>query len=208
MLQQLGNLPASPATTDFLMEEMLHGPQLQARVAAADALRKRGKPEAVTAMISELEKSTLQGPEDGGVLTQLCDFLAGCDSVEAIEALGHNLRQRPAETKSHFVASVGNTNRPSSQTQGPATIEAIERFLIAALEDTDEYHSLEGAQYGVIFPARRICDLAALFLSERWPSRYIVSLPGDLEALERRRIEFLNTWRAAHHLPTLPLSQP
>ena len=45
LLERLGKLPSSPATTDFLMEEMLHGPQLRGRVAAARVLRQRGKSE-------------------------------------------------------------------------------------------------------------------------------------------------------------------
>jgi hypothetical protein len=34
-----------------------------------------------------------------------------------------------------------------------------------------------------------------------------MSLPGNLKTRERRRVEFLNTWRTAHQLPILPLPQ-
>jgi hypothetical protein len=208
LLERLGKLPSSPATTDFFMEEMRHGPQLRARVAAAYVLRQQGKSEAVTAMIDECEKSPLQGPEEGGVLGELQDFLASCDSAQAIEALGHNLRQRPAEIKSHVLASVGNTNRPGKPTQSPATIEAIEKFLVGALEDTDEYQGFDAWENGMSVSDPRIYDVAEWLLAQRWPNRYVISLPGNPKARERRRIEFLNTWRAPHQLPTLPLPQP
>jgi hypothetical protein len=150
----------------------------------------------------------MQDPEKGATLYNLDDFLASCDSAEAIEALGHNLHQRPVETKSHVVVLVGNTNSPSSLTQAPATIEAIEGFLVAALEDTEGYQGFDAWEYGMNVSDPRICDVAAWFLAERWPNRYRMSLPGNLQACERRRIEFLNTWRAAHQLPSLPLPQP
>ena len=102
---------------------------------------------------------------------------------------------------------MGDTNRSTSRTRSPATIEAIEKFLVAALEDTDEYKGYDEWEDGMYVSDLRICDMAACFLAERWPNRCVMSLPGNPKARERRRIEFLNTWRAAHQLPTLPLPQ-
>ena len=89
LLEKLGKLP-DDSVIDFLRDEMLHGPQLQSRVAAAYILRERGKPEAVTAMIQEWEKFPHKDPQSSGNGYQVHSFLASCDSIPAIDALIRN----------------------------------------------------------------------------------------------------------------------
>jgi hypothetical protein len=210
LVEEIGELPDA-STAEFLQDEMLNGPQIQARVAAAYQLRQRGKREAVSAMIQEWEKLPLEKGEDFVDRYKIHDFLASCDSVPAIEALDHNLRQRPVDTKLEVVEAVGDTNQPfwghASEHQSSATIAAVEKLLAAELEDTDERTGMSGGLNGMSFSDPRVCDIAACLLAERWPDRYAMKLPGTRKSRERQRIECLNSWRSAHQLPTLPMPQ-
>jgi hypothetical protein len=220
LLEKLGKFP-DDVVTDFLRGEMLRGPQLRSRVAAAYILRERGKPEAVDAMIQEWQKLPHQDNQSSARGYQVHSFLASCDSVPAIDALTHNFSYRPVEERLAVVEWVGETNRQflghPAEAQSPATLMAIEKFLVTALEDTEEWkfeddfwEGMPGSVYfnGMRFCNPRVCDTAAFFLAESWPARYPMQLSPTYKGREIHRIECLNTWRVAHQLPTLPLPQP
>ncbi len=211
LVEQISKLGEAPGLA-FLRAELLHGPLLESRVAAAFGLRQHGDQSAIAAMIREWQQGTQSEAEDDHGGKQVLEFLAGCDSVEAVSALTADLGRRPRRVKFEVIVALGDTNRwrmrHEPQPPSPATLEAIERALAGSLEDTEECFntSFSRNEQGLTDP--RICDLAAWFLSDRWPARYSFEVPGSLESRNRQRIECLNSWRAAHHLPLLPVPQP
>jgi hypothetical protein len=197
-----------PQVTEFLSQDEVSAPSLLERVNAAYGLRDRRKEEAVQAMIHLWDDPLRQSNDDGSGLLE--GFLADSDSVPAIEALGRGLRQRPASTRWRVIVCVGGqtrtpvggANRPS-----PATLNAIEDFLVAALDDTeDTMKYIPAEQRWEHHP--RTCDMAGGYLSERWPDRYVFDSSLGLNSRERQRVECQNVWRLARNLPALPLPQP
>jgi hypothetical protein len=47
--------------------------------------------------------------------------------------------------------------------------------------------------------------MAAFYLAQRWPDRYVFDLSPGPATRERQRVQCLNVWRLAHNLPALPL---
>ena len=196
-----------PQVTAFLRGELTNGPFLEARVAAAHSLLGRAKDEAVQAMIHEWEINRSQKPGDPDDLGEVAGFLAGADSVPAIQALGKDLRQRPVDIRMQVMESIGDgydyyheTVKPS-----PAALNAIEDFLITELEDQEERMGASGTRNGKSYSDPRMCDMAGLFLNDRWPERYNFDLSASRLTRDRQRVECQNVWRRAHDLPALPL---
>ena len=200
LVQELTRLDGTNVT-DFLEKEMAGADPLEYRVSAADHLLRRGKTNAVPAMIREWENLPKQDPLDRGLLAH---FLAKADSVEAVRALSQGLRERPVSARYRVVCALGETNswdRPQSS----ATLAAVEESLEGALDDLEEHIGDFG--YGTLY-APRICDAAGFFLAKRWPDRYAFDLSPSLSVRERQRVGCLNVWRAARNLAALPLPQP
>src|SRR5262249_26963975 len=101
----------------FLTDEVKNGPYLASRLAAARCLHDRGRPEGVVAMIAEWngqgsarhakdsQKVTENAAEDAGWLEYVAGFLAGCGNLEAIQALGKDLRKRPVDLRLAVISS-------------------------------------------------------------------------------------------------------
>ena len=212
LVEQIANLSEAPGL-EFLRVEVLRGPTLQSRVAAAYGLRWHKETVAVSAMMREWEGLRAKGHENEGGWDQVVQFLASCDSVEAISALGKNLRQRRPDVKLEVIDALGKTNgwffsRHQTDVASMPTLEAIEKTLVAALEDTEERNGMSGTQYGQSFSDPRICDMAGCVLALRWPARYnTIDLSAPLKERDRQRIECMNAWRKAHNLPPLPPPQ-
>lgn len=211
LVDQIGTM-GKPSSLEFLRDELVHGPQLQSRVAAAFALRTLEHGTAVAAMIEEWRRKPEQTEESKKVWEQVPEFLTGCDSNEAISALTADIGQRSPEAKYRVVLALGDTNRwfwrHEAQPASPKTVEATEAALVVLLEDTTEcfntsYHRIDK---GLMDP--RVCDLAAWFLSDRWPGRYSFDVEGTLEGRNRQRLLNLNAWRTAHNLPAVPVPAP
>ena len=196
-----------PRVTDFLNHEMLNAPFLDERVRAASKLLGRERQKVVPAMIREWENIPKhQTSDEAGSLE---DFLAKCDSVEAINALGKDLREHPAEMRYSVIWYVGDTNTwENTNTFSPATLKAIEEILVTALDDTEQYAGMTGLANMKSVYDPRICDLAGYFLAQRWPDRYVFDFSPALSVRERQRVECLNVWRRAHNQPVLPLPPP
>jgi hypothetical protein len=107
------------------------------------------------------------------------------------------------------IEALGETNRWSFnddvQAQTKPTIEAIEKTLVTALEDTEERAGMSGSRNGKSFSDPRICDMAACLLSERWPQRYAFDFSASLKARDRQRRECANVWRVAHGLSAVQI---
>jgi hypothetical protein len=62
-----------------------------------------------------------------------------------------------------------------------AASEAIERALLAALDDLEPRIGLKGSQDDLSCDDPRVCDMAALVLSRRWPQRHRFSGSAAVE---------------------------
>lgn len=194
-----------PRVVDFLNHEMTNAPDLEDRVRAAHDLPSREKAKAVQTMIREWEKLPKQNdPEHGG----LENFLAKCDSADAIHALGKDLRERPVNMRYWVVHYIGGANSWETNTYSPETLTAIEEVLASELDDTEEHPGTTSLANMKTVYDPRIGDMAGYFLAKRWPDRYVFDLSPSLSVRERQRVECLNVWRRAHNLPTLPLPVP
>jgi hypothetical protein len=206
LVEQIGKL-GEPSGLDFLRSELTHGPMLESRVAAAFALRAQGDATAVPATIKEWEHKPEEIDNNDYVWDQVVEFLAGCDSVQAIAALTADIARRNPRTKFEVVVALGETDRWSwrhkPETASPRTLEAIEQALVALLEDTTECFNTSFSRDDKGLSDPRICDLAAWFLSDRWPDRYSFDVEGTSEVRNRQRLVSLNTWRKAHNLPAV-----
>jgi hypothetical protein len=208
LVEQIGKL-GELSGLEFLRNELTQGPMLESRVSAAFALRARGDATAVPATIKEWERKPEETNDNDYVWDQVVEFLAGCDSVQAIATLAADIARGNPRTKFEVVVALGETDRWSwrhkPETASPKTLEAIEQALVALLEDTTECFNTSFSRDDKGLSDPRICDLAAWFLSDRWPNRYSFDVEGALEVRNRQRLLSLNSWRTAHNLPAMPV---
>lgn len=210
LLQSLASLGGNDSI-QFLRQEMTNSPYLEARVEAAYGLRKQAKAETISAMIAEWEN--LPEPngsnDDNDGVQRLMQFLVTSDSVDAVSVLSNGLASQPVHLRyevveqigEDFQYDIGHEMKPFSA----ATLEAQEAFLVSELHDTEERTGLGGSRNGINYSDPRICDMAAWYLSERWPGRYRFDIRKSLRSREVQRITCLNTWRHAHNLSLEPL---
>jgi hypothetical protein len=163
----------------------------------------RGALDAVRMMIEEWRHLPADSPESDGEQDVECliSFLANCNSSDAIEALGHDLRKRAVDVRLSVVSTFGEQENYSTVTdaglslnpsekrenQSAEVLKAIEGLLVTTLEDTEERAGMSGTWGGKSFDDPRICDLAAHVLSEQWPAKYQFDLGG--ERLTQGRID-------------------
>lgn len=206
LVDQIGKM-GNPSGLDFLRDELVHSPLLESRVAAAFALRTLEHETAVAAMINEWRQKPENTGENEYVWNQVTEFLSGCDSIEAITALTADIGQRSPRAKYEVVLALGDTNRWSrrheSEPPSPKTLQAMEQALTGLLVDTTECFNTSFSRNDKGLSDPRICDLAAWFLSDRWPDRYSFDVEGSLENRNRQRLSNLNAWRTAHNLPAV-----
>jgi hypothetical protein len=162
-------------------------------------------------MIKEWQQKPEQAEENEYLWNEVVQFLSGCDSVEAITVLTADVGRRNQSAKYRVVLALGETDRWSwrhkAQTASPKTLEAIEQALAGLLEDMTECFNTSFSRNDKGLSDPRICDLAAWFLSERWPGRYSFDVEAALEVRNRQRLQCLNSWRTAHNLPPVPVPQ-
>jgi hypothetical protein len=176
---------------EFLRSMLAAGVEVPSQVAAAEILFERGHPEAVPAMISVWRNIQPRLPnnendawdEVGGVI----EFLAKSEDPAAIDALAADLRRTPVDVRLAAVMVYLPWPRAAGQSSegkgvsargdikdlpGGSAGSAIERLLIAALDDKDQRLNLRGDYDEVSYKDPRICDMAALVLAKRWPEKY------------------------------------
>jgi hypothetical protein len=154
-------------------------------------------------------KTIKQDPD--GNCEPVIEFLASCDSMDCVLALGNNLRARTPDIKLKVLEALAETNRWNfghkvEAPSGPA-LDAIEQVLVTALEDTDEVVGMSGSRNGKSFSDPRIGDMAACLLSERFPQRYTFDISASRKTRDRQRRECANVWRLGHNLSALPIPQ-
>jgi hypothetical protein len=181
LVEQVSKLH-DPPVADFLAREMLAAPSL-----------------------------TWQKPHDDSGIEEVVHFLGSSDSVVAVEALGNDLRRRPVSTRLEVIECLGETNSsfyPQPEATSTATLNAIEKCLVQALEDTDERVGMSGSRGDKTFSDPRICDMAGYFLAERWSDHYTFDLSATLRKRDRQRVECINAWRRANNVAQLPVPHP
>jgi hypothetical protein len=127
----------------------------------------------------------------GGLITTL----ANSGDVQALNALARDLRQMPLEVRMSVVGvflqpDTGHINvmlngGPATLPDGDAGI-AIERLLIASLDDTEVIKDKRGTVNGIMYVDPRVCDLAALALATRWPERFSFRWEAETAARDRQ----------------------
>lgn len=201
----------------FLTEEMNNGPFPGSRVAAAWGLHRKGRPEAVAAMIREWERM------DGDGDTKVIEFLIGCESLEAIRTIQKDLPEQNTGLRIDIIHIVDDEirrikqameeNHKTTQNEklninGPALLQALENLLVSCLTDTEEHEGSTGTWHGKHFCDPRVCDMAGHVLWLRWKDKYAFDLNSTLKERDLQRIECINLWRKQHKLPLLPLPRP
>ena len=121
-------------------------------------------------------------------------LLFSSDDPAAICAIKEKIRAWDVDSRLNAVEEAGFTrNRPAP---GPATLEAIEEFLIAELDDTEERGGMSGSIGDESYSDPRVCDMAAHSLAARWKERY--SLLSSARRRCHRRCDI------PEHLATAP----
>jgi hypothetical protein len=204
----------------FLTGQLTGGASIDVRVAAASALRHRGKSQATAAMIDEWDRQcdAVQN-RDREAPASLVEFLISSDDPAAIHALKERIQDWPVSSRLGIVESLGESENmiamgmtlpgtAASAKLSPATLDAIEDLLIARLDDVEELGGMSGVIGDDPFWDPRVCDMAAHSLASRWKELYRFKFSAPLAERNRQRVMIQNTWRECHNLPPLPLPQP
>jgi hypothetical protein len=216
----------------LLLREVKAGPSRASRLAAAEALYKRGRPEGVAAMIAEWnsrQPTARVGPDDGPALAEqrggddygveMAAFsLARVGTVQAIEALREDLRQRPLGMRWAVLRAIDDDfidSRVESRSEPPrlgtnAAREhaAVERLLIELLDDREDRLDMSAGtgRNSISYP--RVADLAAMTLCRLTPARYAFDFSAPLTARDRGLLQLKNSWRRSQGLQSLPAATP
>jgi len=202
----------------FLEAELDRGPVLGARVAAAAALVRRGRDQAIDTVICIWRELDAGDPESYDDREKLIGFLAACGEARAIEALGRGIDELPVDARLGVVSAMGESGSFLAFSYGlgsgldpgegghrsPEVEAAIEELLVGRLEDREEREGMSGTWDGKSFADPRICDIAGHVLNQLWPDRYDFDLGASLTERERRRVAAQNVWRASQGLAPLP----
>ena len=210
---------------EFLKSELKQGRGLYSQVAAAKALSARGEPGAVAAMIEAWRALKLQLPppkesDDDGDLYQhagdIITFLAGSDSADAMEALAYNLKKTPVDVRlavaevflpfptadqSYGVGGIGpavSVDADIDKLPAGKAGAAIERLLVSELDDTAKCVGTEGYYCEASFKDPRVCDMAALTLSRRWPKRYHFKWAANAAECDAQIAKLRDQWRSGN----------
>ncbi len=208
LVQSLGT-NASPQVLVFLRDELRNGPFQAARVTAALELRRRGEPDILPAMMAEWERGANRQAGDEPATDALLHFFVWADSAEAIDGLARSLDRKPVDVRLRVIQSIGQklALRTNAKVKplGAETVRAMERLLAASLEDTEERVGMNMGRKGKSISNPRICDMAALILSEEWRGEYAFDIVGPHGQRERQRIACLNVWRRKNNLGVVPV---
>jgi hypothetical protein len=211
----------------LLLREAKEGPSRASRLAAAEALHKRGRPEGVAAMIAEWNgrRSTPPGVRDAGPawaerfdgndsgLAAVAVSLAQVGTVEAIETLRKDLRERPLAVRYAVLGAFEDNfmgqrfesrSRPRPEAEAAQERAATERLFIDLLDDTEDRvdMGIGSGRNSIHYP--RVADLAAMALCRLLPARYAFDYSAPLTDRNRDLLKVKNIWRRTQGLQPLP----
>jgi hypothetical protein len=183
----------------------------EARLNAALALHRRGRPEAVQAMIAEWHgRPTLPGPNTE-TLSAVVKFLAESANADAIAALAKDLDRRPIALRQavHYACNgVLAFNREDADKLPKQVRLALERVLIGMLDDADPDYGLTCNQKSRQISAPRLCDVVASSFSSLAPSKYPFDGTASLFERDRAIVKIKNAWRKRQGLALLAVPSP
>lgn len=190
LIKLAGVLPGKKAAA-FLKAQLAGGNGIYAQLCAAEALQTLGDPEAVPAMVAAWRKIQPRLPaNEGDAYGQagwLIGFLAECGQVSAIDALRLGAQQAPVDVQLAVVRVFLRGVKSESMSADGVTVSsitekaelpggeaglAIDRLLVAALDQTAQRFQMKGQIDGTAYEDPRACDLAAFTLARRWPRKY------------------------------------
>jgi hypothetical protein len=207
----------------FLQSMLAPENGLSAQMRAAEALLMRRRPDGVVPVLieawrsiqSRFEKNQSDAYWQAGPLITL---LARSASPEAIDALAQNGRQAPVDVRLAVVevffpppmsASMGaggptvSVGGGQSNLPEPVNSAPIERLLVEALGDSAQRLGMSGYYDEVSFKDPRVCDIAALVLSRRWPDKYSFHWSASSAECDEQIMKLRAQWRTDHGLSAL-----
>jgi hypothetical protein len=215
-IELAGTVPGEPALA-FLRSQLAPEAGLFIQIRAAEALRARNQTAWEPALTDAWRniranlRTTRERPDNIG---RLMNFLAGSGSVAAIEALA-NTQDASVDTRLavvqtfmpraksrdegealdgpdfNLVMVVGGT---LPKLPGGAADTAIERLLAVALDDKEQRAGYRRTFDDVTWRDPRVCDVAALVLSLRWPERYPFRWTPDEAGRDAQIVSIRNTY--------------
>jgi hypothetical protein len=206
LIEEAAQIPG-PAAMPFFLEQVRFGRTDGARGEAAWAAFDRDPEAAVEAAVVQWRAATQLTPWEGGA-RRFAGFLAACNSLDAVSALGDGLRERPVDVRLDVVMALGYAANPKAERRltDPACLAAAEAVLAGALDDTEEREGIASHIGDEPFSDPRVCDVAAQMLATYFKGEYTFKLSDPWPRRERQRFAVLNAWRAAHGKP--PVTPP
>ncbi len=218
-----GLLPGDAAAA-FLKTQLAPGTGLYSQVAAAKALREHSASDALQAMIEAwrmakpgLSATGLNASDTddaynkvGGVI----GFLASSGNADAIDALALDLKKTPVDVRLAVVKvfmPVAKAGESAGEFANDLTVSvdadipaefsakasaAMERMLVSELDDTGRRVGMSGNYNEVSYKDPRVCDMAALVLSRRWPEKYHFKWTENAAECDTQIVKLRDLWRA------------
>ena len=195
------------------LEDERVGPALKkdakaGNVTAAWELLRRGKAEAVRAMIAAWKA--------GGASDALLRFLCYCGSSAVVDTIRQDLPKRPVRVRMSLVSQLlhgresalaWEPSMPKCRSPDCTWSETVEALLAMLLEDTAKQGGMFWMSGRFSFQNPRVCDVAAAALATRYPKKYRFDHKAGQAARDTQRIVMLNKWRAEQGLGPLTVPQ-
>lgn len=192
LVEAAGGLPGD-GPVPFLLETLAEGISLDGRVAAAEALRARGRPEALPAMIREWKEPRGWRHHPWGLIA----FLLEAGDPAGVRALGDGLADRKPDLRYEVARRAWEA--AEERREGTVPTEeyrrAVQDLLAGLLADRSPLPDSSQWICGVDLTGRRNCDLAGAGLAR------MMGVPGALdpqakpEERDRQLAAIAEMWR-------------
>jgi len=198
----------------FLLTQIAPGVDQAARIRAADALLARGRDDGLWALVETWRQMNHERPPRYADEARLLEFLTRSGNPQVIDLLGRTSALRTelrfsivqaylppsaAASSVHLLDQGPGASLPAALgimrelPGGSAGAAAVERLLGLALDDTGSV-PMEARYGGVTWIRPRVCDMAALVLSLRWPGKYHFAWSADAADRDRQIAAIKATW--------------
>jgi hypothetical protein len=220
-----GKLPGDLSLA-FLLAQLTPDHGVYSQSYAAEALLARGQSvAAVPAMIAAWGRIQARLPRNEGdafsEVGRIISFLARSGDARAIDALERDMPAAPVHVRLAVVEVFQKTSfngggigpmvslrEHVEKLPGGEAKAAIERLLVAALDDKERCFGPERNYPKASFKDPRVCDAAAFVLVTWWPERYSLQWPARPAECDLQIAKMRDRWRAEHGLPPGPSPAP